>query len=61
MFEFESLCMMEHHYDGASSNLAIIKLLCGCEHEQVPLSDGEDPFAVLASFENPYEGAPLTR
>lgn len=34
--------------DGASSNLALIKLLCGYEHEQLPLSDGEDPFAVSA-------------
>lgn len=41
--------------DGASSNLALIKLLCSYEHEQLPLSDGEDPFAVSASFENPYE------
>ena len=36
--------------DGASSNLALIKLLCGYEHEQLPLSDGKDPFAVSASF-----------
>lgn len=42
--------------DGASSNHAVIKLLCGYEHEQLPLSDGEDPFAISASFENPYEG-----
>ena len=42
--------------DGASSNVALSKLLCGYEHEQLPLSDGEDPFAVSASFENPCEG-----
>ena len=41
--------------DGASSNLALIKLLCGYKHEQLPLADGEDPFAVSASFVNPYE------
>lgn len=41
---------------GASSNLALIKLLCGYEHEQLPLVDGEDPFAVSASFDKyPYE------
>ena len=41
--------------DEASSNLALIKLLCGYKHEQLPLADGEDPFAVSASFVNPYE------
>ena len=41
--------------DGASSNLALVKLLCGYKHEQLPLSDGDDPFAVSASFENPHE------
>lgn len=41
--------------DGASSNLALIKLLCGYEHGQLPLADGDDQFAVSASFENPYE------
>ena len=41
--------------DGASSNLALIKLLCGYKHEQLPLADGDDPFSVSASFDNPYE------
>ena len=31
--------------DGASANLALIKLLCGYKREQLPLCDGEDPFA----------------
>lgn len=41
--------------DGASANLALIKLLCGYKWEQLPLCDGEDPFAVTASFQNPCE------
>ena len=41
--------------DRASSNLALIKLLCGYKHEQLPLADGDDPFSVSASFDNPYE------
>ena len=41
--------------DGASSKLALMKLLCGYEHEQLPLADGHDQFAVSASFQNPYE------
>ena len=44
--------------DGASANLALIKLLCGYKREQLPLCDGEDPFAVTASFQNPYEDQP---
>ena len=32
-----------------------LKLLCGYKWEQLPLCDGEDPFAVTASFQNPYE------
>jgi len=40
--------------DGASSNLASWNF-CGYEHEQLPLADGEDQFAVSASFQNPYE------
>lgn len=44
--------------DGASANLALIKLLCGYKREQLPLRDGEDPFAVTASFQNPYEDQP---
>ena len=38
--------------DGASANLALIKLLCGYKRKQLPLCDGEDPFAVTASFQN---------
>lgn len=30
--------------DRASSNLALIKLLCGYKQEQLPLADGDDPF-----------------
>lgn len=41
--------------DRASSNLALIKLLCGYKHEQLPLADGDDPFSVSAFFDNPYE------
>ena len=41
--------------DRASSNLALIKLLCGYKHEQLPLADGDDPFFVSAFFDNPYE------
>lgn len=41
--------------DGALSNLALIKLLCGYKHEQLPLADGEDQLAVSVSFQNPYE------
>ncbi|KAK2546881.1 hypothetical protein P5673_033379, partial [Acropora cervicornis] len=44
--------------DGASANLALIKLLCGHKRKQLPLCDGEDPFAVTASFQNPYEDQP---
>ena len=44
--------------DGASANLALIKLLCGYKWEQLPLCDGEDPFAVTASFQNPCEDQP---
>ena len=36
--------------DGASSNLAFMKLLCGCEHEQLPLADADDQLAVSASL-----------
>jgi len=42
-------------YDGVSSNLALIKLLCCYEHEQLLLTDGDDRFAVSPSFQNPYE------
>ena len=41
--------------DGASSNLAFMKLLCGYEHEQLPLADADDQLAVSASYQNPYE------
>lgn len=41
--------------DKASSNLALIKLLCGHKHEQLPLANGDDPFSVSAFFDNPYE------
>ncbi|KAK2562768.1 hypothetical protein P5673_013711, partial [Acropora cervicornis] len=45
-------------FDGASAILALIKLLCGHKRKQLPLCDGEDPFAVTASFQNPYEDQP---
>ena len=44
--------------DGASANLALLKSLCGYKREQLPQCDGEDPFAVTASFQNPYEDQP---
>ena len=30
--------------DGASSNLGVVKLLCGYKHEQLPLADSDDQF-----------------
>lgn len=42
---------MEHHLALHLSNCCVAMNM----HEQPPLSDGDDPFAVSASFENPYE------
>ena len=44
--------------DGASTNLALVKMLCGLPNKALaPSDENEDPLYVKAEFRNPFEAS----